>query len=109
MLGTIDIEYIVKPIDIEYIVKPKDAKIIKAGGSNNKRWWFNSKPKYWEITHIKQTYLADITHIINIGYIKRDGVLIPLPLYVLVDDADKYNKLVLVKKRKAKLLKLQNV
>ena len=97
---------ILSRIDIDYIVSPKKQENVMIGGYNTKSWWFHGKPNNWKITHIKPTKFDDIEHTLHIGYIERGGGLTPAPLYIIIEDVEKYNKLILKEARLKKLKQL---
>lgn len=104
---TYNTEKILERIDIKYIVKNKEEENVMMGGHNKTKWWFHAKPNFWKITHLEISDFKDIKHYIYIGYIERGGALTPTPLFIVVEDIQKYKNLMLVRKRKAKLLNLQ--
>ena len=94
-------------IDVEYTVEPTDESVY-VGGHNKTNWWMKHKPKKWKITHLKPIDFGDIKYTIHIGHIERGGAITPSPIYISVEDMNKYNAMVLKQDRKKKLKNLMN-
>ena len=94
-------------IDIKYIVKSKDEERIMVGGYNKTKWWSHSKPNNWKVTHLEEPF-EGIKYTIHFGYIERGGALTPTPLYIEIDDVEKYNTMILKQERRKKLKQLNN-
>jgi len=101
-----DVNTVLNRIDIRYIVETKELELIQQGGSNKTKWWFNSKPNNWKVTHLESPNLDNIKHTIHFGYIDRSGALTPTPLRIVIEDVDKYKSLLL---REARLKKLKQL
>ncbi len=94
-------------IDIEYIVEPHN-KTVMLGGYSKLKWWMSAKPKKWEVTHLKSYGFDDIEHSTHMGYVERGGALTPSPIYITVEDVNKYNTMILKQERRKKLKQLNN-
>lgn len=100
-----DTDIILGRVDIKYIVKSKETLYVLHGGQNRTRWWMHSKPNNWKVTHLEEPF-EDIKYTIHFGYIERGGSLTPTPLYIEMDDVEKYNTMILKQERRKKLNKL---
>jgi hypothetical protein len=96
-------------ININYRIKPIDEMSVMVGGSNQRNWWMSGKSNYWEITHLDLPDFKNIKYHIHVGFIKRGGGITPSPLYIVVEDVEKYKTLMLVKARSEKIKKLMDV
>jgi len=96
---------IIGRVEIEYVVKPTEDSVM-LGGYNNSSWCVRHKPKKWEITHLKSYGLDEIEHTLHLGYIERGGVLTPTPIYIVMEDTNKYNAMILKQERRKKLKQL---
>ena len=103
-----DTKIILGRIDIKYIVKSKKEENVLVGGSNKTKWWYSSIPNNWEVTHLEEPF-EDIKYTIHFGYIERGEALTPTPLYIRMDDVDKYKNMILRQKRLQKLKQLNKL